>query len=53
MLYLIALALPPVACLMVGRFLHAVVSLVLCLTVYGYPLAMIHAWALVKSSAPK
>ena len=48
MLYLIALVLPPLACLLKGRFIHFLVSAALCATVYGYPLAMIHAWALVK-----
>ena len=50
MLYLLALTLPPVACLCAGRFWHAVLNLALCLTLVGIPVAVIHAWCVVKGS---
>ena len=49
-MYLAALLAPPLACILLGRFLHAVLNFVLCATVFGIPLAMVHAWMLVKES---
>lgn len=49
MLYILALICPPLACLGAGKFLHALINLILCLTVFGIPLALIHAWYVVKN----
>jgi uncharacterized membrane protein YccF (DUF307 family) len=50
MLYILALCCPPLACLGAGRFWHAVLSLALCVTLVGIPVAMIHAWFVVKGA---
>lgn len=50
MLYILALILPPLACLGAGKFWHAVLNTCLCLTVIGYPVAMLHAWFVVQGS---
>lgn len=50
-LYLLALVAPPLACLCAGRFWHFVLNLVLCLTLYGIPIAMVHAWYVVKAAS--
>ena len=48
--YLFALACPPLACLLAGKFLHALLNLVMVLTVLLIPVAMVHAWYVVKGS---
>lgn len=50
MLYLLALLAPPLACIGAGKFWHAVLNLLLCFTFIGIPVAMIHAWMVVKYS---
>jgi uncharacterized membrane protein YqaE (UPF0057 family) len=50
MLYLLALLAPPIACLAAGRFWHAALNFLLCCTLIGIPVAMIHAWYVVKAT---
>jgi uncharacterized membrane protein YqaE (UPF0057 family) len=50
MLYLVALLLPPLACLGAGRSWHSVLSIFFCATLYGWPIAIIHALLVVKDS---
>lgn len=50
MLYVLAFLLPPLACVGAGRFTHSLLNSLLCLTVVGYPLAVVHAWFVVKGS---
>lgn len=50
MLYVLALTIPPLACIGAGKFLHSLINSFLCLTLVGYPLAMVHAWFVVKGS---
>jgi uncharacterized membrane protein YqaE (UPF0057 family) len=51
MLYLFAFVLPPVAILMAGRKLAALVNLVVACTLLGYPFAVIHALLVVNEQA--
>ncbi len=50
MRYLIAILLPPLGMLSVGKLLEAVVCLVLMLTIVGHPIAAIWAVLVVHSS---
>ena len=50
MRYLIAILLPPLGMLMVGKVLEAVLCLLLMLTVIGHPIAAIWAVLVVHSS---
>ena len=50
MYYIIALLCPPLACLMVGRFWASVLNFAMCCTIILGPLAMIHAWYVVRGS---
>jgi hypothetical protein len=50
MLYLMAIACPPLACLCAGRFLHSVLSFFMTLSVVLIPVAWVHAWMVVKGS---
>lgn len=50
MRYLIAILLPPLGMLSVGKFLEAVLCLLLMLTIVGHPIAAIWAVLVVHSS---
>jgi uncharacterized membrane protein YqaE (UPF0057 family) len=48
--YLIAILLPPIGMLSVGKFVEAVICLILMLTIVGHPIAAIWAVLVVHSS---
>jgi len=48
--YLIAILLPPLGMLSVGKFLEALICLILMLTVVGHPIAAVWAVLVVHSS---
>lgn len=48
--YLAALLFPPLACLGVGKFGACILNTLICLTIVGIPLAMMHAWYVVKEA---
>ena len=48
MLYLLALLVPPIACIGAGKFWHAVLNFVMCSTLFLWPFAIIHAWVVVR-----
>ena len=50
MRYLIAILLPPLGMLSVGKFLEALICLILMLTVVGHPIAAVWAVLVVHSS---
>ena len=53
MLYLMVFILPPLACLMAGRFWQSVLNALFCLTVVGMPIAVLHAWQVVKGQTER
>lgn len=50
MLYILVFVCPPLACLGAGKFLSSILNALLCVTIVGMPLAMMHAWGVVKAS---
>lgn len=52
MLYLLAILVPPLACLCAGKFWHAVLNalIMLCTAGIAWPVAAIHAWLVVKGA---
>lgn len=50
MLYILVFVCPPLAVLGAGKFFGSIMNALLCLTIIGMPLAMIHAWYAVKES---
>ncbi len=51
MIYIVAILLPPLALLMVGKFWAAVFNFLMCCTLFLWPVAIIHAWIGVKNSS--
>lgn len=53
MLYLVALFIPALALLLRGKILWAIVSLVLQVTLFGWPVATILAWIILATDHPR
>lgn len=47
MLYILGFFFPPLAVLLCGRIFQTILNLILCVTVIGLPLAVLHAWLIV------
>ena len=50
MLYILGFFIPFVAVLMCGRIFQSVLNFILCCTVVGIPIAIIHAWVIVYNT---